>query len=152
MTGLQCTDSPPLTAVYVPEKNLLDPPKFKASLAALNKGSPLSLGAEVGIGVGIGVAAIIAFVLGMLFWMRRRRLRKSETESLSEQRTDAAELPGKGNPYELVSKYWDSPELPSHEDPKEMSIREPQELPGHWLPPEASTAQRNEESVRSNSD
>lgn len=145
VTGVNCVPSPPLTAVYVPQKNLLDPPKFSAEIAAFNKGgSSLSVGAKAGIGVGVGLAAA-ALIVSMLFGIRRRRLRRSGAKSVPEQNTDAAELPGKSNAHELGSKFWDSPELPSHENPKEMSVGEIQELPGHWLPPEASMTRQDQE-------
>lgn len=100
------------------------------------------MGAKAGIGVGVAAAALILFAIGFVILRQRR---KHTTVNQAQQ----SHRPDDERPY-VDSK----PELPAHENRKEISIgaaeraelpdRDRQELAAVQMPPELADDRRPE--------
>lgn len=146
VTAFGCVQHPPLTAYYYPRKNVLDPPKFSASLGQIDGDSFHSTGAQAGIGVAVGIGAIAILIISTTFFLRWRKTRQNDAKPPQRQ-LSLPELPMQEDVFELGSKFWELIELPSRGDPQEVSSTELHELPSHWKPPELQPSRRSEESV-----
>lgn len=76
MTDFDCTDAPPLSATYTPQKNVLNPPEFNKTLAQSEPSPQLSSNAKIGIGIGVGLVVGILLAIGIMFWIRQRKAQR----------------------------------------------------------------------------
>ena len=97
--------------------------------AKLENGSPgISTGAKAGIGAAVGGAALIALVLSLIFWKKRRQ-QPQNAQPQHAQPPELAYIPTEK--YEMCHDSALKHELPSADMVEVPSNERPVELPGH---------------------